>query len=288
MALAWAAATSAAQAFPVGTRVIRVVDHSRSVRLPDGKRVSRTLVTYVRYPATSAATNAPPAPGGPYPLVVFAEGFNITPAAYAQLLDAWARAGYIVAAPLFPLTNPDAPGGPDESDNVNQPRDMSIVIDRMESGAFFRGAVSPVQIAVAGHSDGAVTALAVAYGADTRDPRVRAALVFAGAAIPPFTGFAVRPPQSPPLLAAQGTADPLNSPANTWAYYGAAPRPKVLLKLLGASHLPPFSYAQPWLRVVERVSTAFLGRYLRHTGVSLRRIARLGTVKHVASATYAR
>jgi hypothetical protein len=46
-------------------------------------------------------------------------------------LRAWARGGYVVAALIFPLENARAPGGPNEADLVNQPRDMSFVISRM-------------------------------------------------------------------------------------------------------------------------------------------------------------
>ena len=50
---------------------------------------------------------------------------------YERLLDAWARAGYVVAAPSFPLTQKHVPGGRRERDLVNQPGDMSFVISRM-------------------------------------------------------------------------------------------------------------------------------------------------------------
>src|SRR5207253_210206 len=90
-------------------------------RLPDGRRVPRPLETVVRCPATP----------GRHPLIVFAHGFALTPATYHHLLDAWAQAGYVVAAPVFPLTTANAPGGPDEADIVNQPRDMSFVITKL-------------------------------------------------------------------------------------------------------------------------------------------------------------
>jgi hypothetical protein len=60
--------------------------------------------------------------------VIFGHGFAVTPGIYTPLLQYWARAGYVVAAPIFPLGNANAPGGPNESDLVNQPRDMSFVI----------------------------------------------------------------------------------------------------------------------------------------------------------------
>jgi dienelactone hydrolase len=261
MMRAWACAVVAC-AIGVGSappalqvRVFRFVDRSRTIRLPDGRRVPRTLVTVVRFPAA----------GGPYPLIVFGHGYALTPAAYAGLLRAWAEAGYVVAAPVFPLGNANSPGGPDESDLVNQPRDMSVVITRLldlnsRANGALGGRIDPSRIAVAGHSDGAETALAVAYDHRYRDRRIRAAIVLSGAALPGMGPF---PQRGPPLLAVQGTADTTNAPANTSAYFGLAQRPKFLLWLLGASHLPPYTEQQPQLGIVEHATTAFLDHYLK-------------------------
>jgi fermentation-respiration switch protein FrsA (DUF1100 family) len=82
----------------------------------------------------------------------------------------------------------------------------------------------------------------------------------------------------PPLLAAQGTADTFNEPRYTNAYFDMAKRPKFLLRLLGAGHLPPYTYEQPQLSIVERVTIAFLGRYLKREPETLRRLASLGDV----------
>jgi dienelactone hydrolase len=217
--------------------------------------VPRPLDTIVRYPAAGSA----------YPLIVFGHGFTLTPALYARLLRAWTEAGYVVAAPVFPLGNAAAPGGPNESDIINQPRDMSFVITRLLalnalSTSVLHGKIDPSRIAVAGQSDGAETALGVAYDRRFRDPRVRAAIVLSGAAFPGMGSF---PPHGPPLLAVQGTADPINAPANTAGFFRLARRPKFLLWLLGASHLPPYTDEQPQLGIVERATTAFLDRYLK-------------------------
>jgi dienelactone hydrolase len=236
-------------------RVFRFVDSSRTIRLPDGRRVPRPLVTVVRYPAA----------GGPYPLIVFGHGYALTPASYARLLRAWTQAGYVVAAPVFPLGNADAPGGPDESDLINQPQDMSVVIARLlvlnsRAKGVLGGKIDPSRIAVAGHSDGAETALAVAYDHRFRDRRIRAAIVLSGAMLPGMGSF---PQGGPPLLAVQGTADTTNSPGETTAYFELARRPKFLLWLLGASHLPPYTDEQPQLGIVERATIAFLDHYLK-------------------------
>jgi predicted dienelactone hydrolase len=237
------------------------VDRTRTIRTSTGSRVPRPLTTVVREPTSP----------GPHPLIVFAHGFALLPGAYERLLDAWARAGFVVAAPIFPLTNAAARGGPNESDLINQPRDVSVVISRLlmlsgRSSGVLAGAIDPGLVAVAGQSDGGVTALAVAYDSRFRDRRIRAAIVMSGARLGGMRGF---PRVGPPLLALQGTADTTNAPATTAAYFAQAPRPKFLLWLLGARHLPPYTTQQPQLGLVERASIGFLDHYLLHRSLRI-------------------
>lgn len=74
-------------------------------------------------------------------------------------------------------------------------------------------------------------------------------------------GMGSFPRRGPPLLAVRGTADTLNAPAATATFFGLAPRPKFLLWLVGASHLPPCTDEQPQLGIVERTTIAFLDHY---------------------------
>ncbi len=280
---------------PVGTRTLRFLDASRLARPLHGRPRARTLVTILRYPALgiSGALDIPDAPPalatGPSPLVVFAHGFAVTPSTYSRLLQSWARAGYVVAAPVFPLESAGAPGGPDESDLVNEPADVSFVITQLlalsaNPASPLYGLIDPTRIAVAGQSDGAEAALAVAYSRRLRDPRVRAAIILSGAEMSGIGGYSFAA-GAPPLLAAQGTADTSNEPRFTYAYFRAARRPKYLLRLLGAEHLPPYTYEQPQLGIVERMSAAFLGDYLGSAPPSPQQLTTLASVPGVTSLT---
>jgi predicted dienelactone hydrolase len=281
------------QRFAVGEIVVTYTDRRRHVTLPDGRSVPRSLTTIIRYPAVGSDSGndrlaaAPAKSARPFPLIVFAHGFNITPAPYASMLRAWVGAGFVVAAPIFPLTNAAAPGGPNESDLVNQPTDMSFVITRMLAGSarshgILSRLIAPREVAVTGQSDGGSTALAAAYNIHYFDRRVRAAMILSGARMPGVSGYDFAEP-SPPLLAVQGTGDTVNAPSSTYRYFGLARQPKFLLSLLGAPHLGPYTNEQPQLGIVERVTLAFLDRYLKRQPGARARMWKDGNVPSLAS-----
>ena len=110
------------------------------------------------------------------------------------------------------------------------------------------------------------------------DSRVRAAVLLSGSQLP-GVGFTF-PHPSPPLLATQGTADTINPPSLTNAFYTKAPAPKFLLTLIGATHLPPYTSQQPQLAIVERVTIAFLDHYLKQA--PLRPLLAAGAVPGIA------
>ncbi len=125
--------------FGVGVRHETLVDQSRSTPANGSfpGHPSRVLETTVFYPAeekagTDPRTGATPdRASAPYPLIVFAHGFGGSVDDYQALLVRWAEAGYVVAAPLFPLTRNSAAGGPDLADFANQPADLSFMITQV-------------------------------------------------------------------------------------------------------------------------------------------------------------
>ncbi len=252
--------------FAVGTSTTTLVEPA------GGGLPIRSLPTLLFYPATGASGGAPsPAAqpdrtDGPYPLVVFSQGYDETPASYGALLAAWAAGGFVVAAPTYPFTDP--PVCPTcEADIVNHPRDLRFVITSMldasaSSSGLLAGLVDPSEVAVAGQSDGADVSLAVAAAPSQRDPLVKAAVIMSGQELSSL-GTDFYTAGSVPMLVTQGTADPVNFPSCSVELYNAAPAPKYFLSFLGAGHLPPYQDAGVDLSTLEVVSTDFLDATLK-------------------------
>lgn len=248
---------------------LALVDTSR-IAVVDGKIGPRQLPTRVLYPVISHHGKVRPATG-PFPLVVFAPGYLQCRSAYSHLLDSWVQAGFVVAAIRFPLTACHVPGGPNESDIVNQPGDMSFVISQIldydqNRASVLYGLVDPSAVGVAGHSDGGDTVAALAASSCCRDPQVKAAVVLAGAELASYGGtwFTAG---TPPMLFAQGTDDTVNDPADSVALYDAdTVSPRYFLSLLGAGHFSPYEGNGPPEAAVAQVTTAFFDLYLKGQG----------------------
>jgi hypothetical protein len=214
---------------------------------------SRSLPTTVWYPASRV--------GAPYPLLVFSQGYDASVATYGTLIRDWASAGFVVAGPTYPHTDPSSPGTLDESDIVNHPADLRFVIttlvsDSGESGAALHGMIRPSAIGVTGHSDGGDVSIAVVANSCCIDPRVKAAAILSGAEWAGLGGRWFAGP-SVPVLAVQGTADTINPPGCSAQFYDADPSTKYWLNLLGAGHLPPYAEAGTDQQVIAKVTTDF-------------------------------
>lgn len=251
---------------------------------------ARTLETTLLYPTAALPADEQPAqvaPGGPFPLVVFAHGFTGSPNAYDGLLRAWTAAGYVVAAPAFPLSNHDAPGGPTQNDFPNQPGDVTFLITQLlqmnDAGGPLRGAIDARRIALAGHSQGAATTLGVVLNTCCHDDRVTAAVVLAGNEVPiPNGRFSV--PDPTPVLFVHGDADDVVAYSAGRRAFADSVAPKFFVTLLGADHGQAYAGGtSPAAEVVGRTTLDFFDRYLRGNDDGLSRLRHDGVVTGVAS-----
>lgn len=241
--------------FAVGTVVSDFTDPRRQ----------RTLHTIVHFPAQGQPGLAGSEPAaGAFPLVLMAHGYRLPAAGYERILDRVTAAGYIVAAPAFPHTSPQGDG--DRGDIVNQPADLTFVLDAVvDLASRSPGALPPVatpsRVAALGHSDGGLTVSAWAYNNSFRDRRIACAVVMSGGVgLFPGTYF---PPDSPPLLAIHATGDETNPYSASVKLFDAVPTgtPRYLLTIAGGSHLGPYMYDTALLEV-GRVIVDFLDAYL--------------------------
>jgi len=238
-----AARSSAERGLAVTWSELPLVDTSR--QLVRGGAVlapSRSLPTWVWTPTAA----------GRYPLVVFAHGYGRTPLQYERFCSQLASAGYVVAAPSFPLEDPTRGYGLDRSDLADEAGDVSFVITSLESGAT-AGRLTPGAVAVVGHSDGADVALEVGYEQGTSDHRV--GVVVADAPDPvtaPLSG------SDPPLLLVQGTADTVVPYSASQTVFTQLPGPTWYVSLLGADHLPPIQGGTAWTPVLGDAVADFL------------------------------
>jgi predicted dienelactone hydrolase len=231
---------------------------------------------------------------GPFPLVVFSQGFDESTQAYAGLLDAWTRAGYVVAAPTYPFTDPSSGAELNENDIVNHPADLRFVIASLERlarnpASRLHGVLDPTRVAIAGQSDGGDVTLAVAANSCCRDSAVRAAIILSGAELASFGGTYYGS-GSVPLLVTQGSEDTINPPACSAQLYDLAPQPKYYLDISGAEHLPPYVSRGPIRAGLERATIAFLNAYLKHApkGASaIKTAARLPAQEEIISGSAA-
>jgi len=126
-----------------------------------------------------------PQEGGPYPLVVYSHGFTSTYRNGAYLAQHLASHGYAVVAVDFPLTHLRAPGGPTVRDVVNQPGDVSFLLDTLLAQSAdpahpLAARFDPARVAVMGVSLGGLTSTLLGFHPQWSDSRVAAVISIAG------------------------------------------------------------------------------------------------------------
>lgn len=261
---------------------LEVVDPSRSTPAGAGLPASeeRQLITDVYLPAGQ----------GPFPLVVFAHGFDGHPDKFTELLGQWADAGYAVAAPAFPLSNSEVPGEPTVADLADQPGDVSFVIDELvaassdESSPVY-GAVDPDRIGVAGLSMGGATAYAVGFDDCCLDGRVSAVMVFDAA--PLANDGAIGPARGLPLLIVHAEGDYRVPYTEGVDAYGRAVAPKWFVTLHEFVHGQPYENTpDPADELVVTTTIAFWDRYLRDDEAAEQRLVDAVRPASLASLEY--
>ena len=261
--------------YGVGVERCTFVDTSRTVPNyatphPTVLDRRRTLVTEIRYPTNTGPVVAREIPGAPpapsangYATIVFASGYDVVPDDYRALLDAWVRRGFVVAAPIFPDTNPTAveaqPRTDTERDLHNQAADLTFVTRQLLNDSASSSQTCPVvkglirrsALALAGQSDGADTVAQLAYSTG-RDPQkvpyrqLRAGLSYLAAIV--MSGGEMGKAKyrslvtSPPVLVIQSARDRCNAPIGALKLYrDIDAHDKWFLELMTAHHFPPFS-----------------------------------------------
>ena len=255
-------------------------DTPRSGEVPEVP--GRTLVTTTWYPADVApggapVADAPPdASGAPYPVILFSHGFSATPALYEELLSSLAAAGFLVIAPQFPLSSGGRAGPPDAADVVNQPGDISFLIDQIldapddDSEPF--GIVDPDAIGVAGHSNGGITTLGLIAHTCCRDDRIEAAAVLAGTPAP-FPDGEYELGETPPVLVVHGDEDVQVSYEDTVRAFNKMRGPKVHLTIEGGDHGSSALLSTPESDASTLQTTVdFFDRYLRDDKATIARL----------------
>lgn len=264
--------------FAVGKAHRDFKDPSRPTRAHGGasELAGRKLPTLVLYPAEGRAGSAPkegakPA-AGRWPLIVFSHGSTRSGADYLATLAVWASAGYVVAAPDYPLSKTGVQGGTDYSDAPEQAHDVAFLIEWLS--ALSKGdnddvlgkRLVPGAIGIAGQSFGAITSLLAGFHTCCMIPQVRAVVSFAGSGVPGVADGSLAPEAADrPLLSIHGDADPTLPYAGEHDGWAALHGDKYFLTLPGGGHDDGFfgGVATPRDRVVSLVSLGFFDRYLK-------------------------
>ena len=121
----------------------------------------------------------------PAPLLVYSHGFMSFRQEGLYLINFLASHGYTVVATDYPLTGFHAPDKPLARDVVNQPGDISFLIDTVlqrnaDPADTLYKTIDPKKIAAAGVSLGGLTTTLAAFHHRLKDPRIAAAISIAG------------------------------------------------------------------------------------------------------------
>lgn len=194
---------------------------------------------------------------GAAPLIIHSHGILSSRTEMPYLMELLASWGYVIAAADYPLTSGSTEGGANADDVINQPADVSFLIDSVLalSGADkpFAASIDTSRIGLSGYSLGGLTTYLTTFHPRLRDPRVAAAVAIAGPA-------AVFSPQyfrnsSAPTLAIAGTADALIEFERNAADLPERSANISVVGIAGGSHLGFAGAAEPVFRFMNNPDT---------------------------------
>ncbi len=232
--------------YAVGETDVVFVDRSRPTNENRGVpgKPERSLPLTVWYPSELAGTA---------PLIIHSHGILSERTEFQYAAAYLASLGYIVAAPDYPLTSGGTEGGANARDVVNQPSDISFLIDSLlawpEDERPFAAEPDPERIGLSGYSLGGLTSYLATFHPRWRDPRIRATAAVAG----PSSGFSARffENSEAALLSIAGTADALIQFAGNGATMVERAPGSGLLVIEGGSHLGFIGAADPAFRFMD-------------------------------------
>ena len=237
-------------AYQVGHAELIFVDDTRPTGENRGfaAKPQRTLPTTVWFPIELKAD---------LPLIIHSHGVVSNRKEMVYLAKALASHGYLVAATDYPLTSGSTAGGANAKDVVNQPADISFLIDSLlglrDEHKPFSGRIDDSRIGLSGYSLGGLTTYLATYHPAWRDSRIAAALAIAG----PSAIFAPRFFETTPIpvLAIAGTSDALIEHARNAADLGTRARNISVITIEGGTHLGFIGLADPAFRFMDNPDT---------------------------------
>jgi len=243
----------------VGSADFTFIDRSRST--PGHNDFAgdsqRKLVSTIWYPVAAA---------GPHPFVVYSHGFMSFRSGGRYLAEHLASHGYVVVSADYPATNFYAPGGPNLADTVNQPADVSFLIDSVLSLSKddrpFKGSIDSSRIGVMGLSLGGLTTTLVTFHPKLRDPRIKAAVSIAGPNAFFSEGFFRT--VATPYLAIAATEDAMVDYASNAAIVPTRAPTGALLTIEGGSHTGFADIAEPLFRFVRHPDSVGCGALMEN------------------------
>lgn len=165
--------------YGVGTLNIEFVDTTRTTQSNKDFEGSpaRYLPSTIWYPVMDD--------NRPSPLVIYSHGFSSMRLGAKYLAQHLASYGFVVVAADYPLTNYNAPGGAMARDIVNQPGDISFLINSMhrlnrDRAHVLFNLINTRTVGLVGRSLGGMVSTMAAYDPKRRDSRINAVVSIAG------------------------------------------------------------------------------------------------------------